>query len=54
MEEEPAATRFIRPGTHKGKGLAVFTSGGDSQGFHLFFNQKHIKVYTYCLILSQV
>lgn len=24
--------RFIKPGSHKGKGLAVFTSGGDSQG----------------------
>lgn len=25
-------TKFIKPGSHKGKGLAVFTSGGDSQG----------------------
>lgn len=24
--------RFIERGSHKGKGLAVFTSGGDSQG----------------------
>lgn len=32
MAEEIAAQRFIKPGSHKGKGLAVFTSGGDSQG----------------------
>lgn len=24
-------TKFIQRGSHKGKGLAVFTSGGDSQ-----------------------
>lgn len=30
MEEEQK--RFIERGSHKGKGLAVFTSGGDSQG----------------------
>ncbi|XP_043672083.1 ATP-dependent 6-phosphofructokinase isoform X3 [Vespula pensylvanica] len=27
-------TKFIKPGSHKGKGLAVFTSGGDSQGMN--------------------
>ncbi|KAI5640571.1 phosphofructokinase domain-containing protein [Phthorimaea operculella] len=27
-------TRFIERGAHKGKGLAVFTSGGDSQGMN--------------------
>lgn len=32
MAEDLAAQRFIKPGSHKGKGLAVFTSGGDSQG----------------------
>lgn len=26
--------RAIRAGAHKGKGLAVFTSGGDSQGMN--------------------
>lgn len=26
--------RFIERGSHKGKGLAVFTSGGDSQGMN--------------------
>lgn len=26
--------RFIERGAHKGKGLAVFTSGGDSQGMN--------------------
>ncbi|XP_003398545.1 ATP-dependent 6-phosphofructokinase isoform X3 [Bombus affinis] len=34
MAEEIAAQRFIKPGSHKGKGLAVFTSGGDSQGMN--------------------
>lgn len=35
MAEEQASTKFIKPGSHKGKGLAVFTSGGDSQGEYL-------------------
>ena len=26
--------RFIHHGSHKGKGIAVFTSGGDSQGMN--------------------
>lgn len=30
MDEEKK--RFIERGSHKGKGIAVFTSGGDSQG----------------------
>ncbi|XP_054015302.1 ATP-dependent 6-phosphofructokinase isoform X2 [Hylaeus anthracinus] len=34
MEEDLGAQRFIKPGSHKGKGLAVFTSGGDSQGMN--------------------
>lgn len=34
MADEQAATKFIKPGSHKGKGLAVFTSGGDSQGMN--------------------
>ncbi|XP_058792570.1 ATP-dependent 6-phosphofructokinase isoform X2 [Phymastichus coffea] len=34
MDEEPVAHRFIKPGSHRGKGLAVFTSGGDSQGMN--------------------
>ncbi|XP_039752359.1 ATP-dependent 6-phosphofructokinase isoform X2 [Pararge aegeria] len=29
-----ASQRFIERGSHKGKGLAVFTSGGDSQGMN--------------------
>jgi 6-phosphofructokinase 1 len=28
------AQRFIERGSHKGKGIAVFTSGGDSQGMN--------------------
>ncbi|XP_033220923.1 ATP-dependent 6-phosphofructokinase [Belonocnema kinseyi] len=34
MEDEQTAQKFIKPGSHKGKGLAVFTSGGDSQGMN--------------------
>ncbi|XP_014208448.1 ATP-dependent 6-phosphofructokinase isoform X2 [Copidosoma floridanum] len=34
MDEEPVAHRFIKPGSHRNKGLAVFTSGGDSQGMN--------------------
>lgn len=29
-----AKQRFIERGAHKGKGIAVFTSGGDSQGMN--------------------
>jgi len=36
MEEDQK--RFIERGSHKGKGLAVFTSGGDSQGTYLLNN----------------
>ena len=44
--------RFIERGSHKGKGLAVFTSGGDSQGtaWHSdwmnlnFYLQSNLKV----------
>ncbi|XP_063548528.1 ATP-dependent 6-phosphofructokinase isoform X1 [Cydia strobilella] len=32
--EVTATQRFIERGSHKGKGLAVFTSGGDSQGMN--------------------
>lgn len=34
MTDDLAQTKFIKPGSHKGKGLAVFTSGGDSQGMN--------------------
>ncbi|XP_018358051.1 PREDICTED: ATP-dependent 6-phosphofructokinase isoform X1 [Trachymyrmex cornetzi] len=34
MAEDAPAQRFIKPGSHKGKGIAVFTSGGDSQGMN--------------------
>jgi len=36
MEEDQK--RFIERGSHKGKGLAVFTSGGDSQGIYILIN----------------
>lgn len=32
--DDPATQKFIERGAHKGKGLAVFTSGGDSQGMN--------------------
>lgn len=31
---DPEKPKFIKLGSHKGKGLAVFTSGGDSQGMN--------------------
>lgn len=33
-EESPRKKRVLRPGSHKGQGMAVFTSGGDSQGMN--------------------
>lgn len=32
--EGSGSQKFIGRGSHKGKGLAVFTSGGDSQGMN--------------------
>jgi len=32
MAEDASTQKFIKPGSHKDKGIAVFTSGGDSQG----------------------
>ncbi|XP_063910824.1 ATP-dependent 6-phosphofructokinase isoform X1 [Zophobas morio] len=32
--EQKAGHKFVGRGTHKGKGIAVFTSGGDSQGMN--------------------
>lgn len=37
--------RFIERGSHKGKGLAVFTSGGDSQGINEYFFGKKMKFH---------
>ncbi|XP_012284646.1 ATP-dependent 6-phosphofructokinase isoform X2 [Orussus abietinus] len=34
MGEDQVSQKFIKPGSHKGKGIAVFTSGGDSQGMN--------------------
>uniref|UniRef100_A0A240PMF4 ATP-dependent 6-phosphofructokinase n=1 Tax=Anopheles atroparvus TaxID=41427 RepID=A0A240PMF4_ANOAO len=34
MSSNAAVQRFIHHGAHKGKGIAVFTSGGDSQGMN--------------------
>ncbi|XP_056630416.1 ATP-dependent 6-phosphofructokinase isoform X1 [Diorhabda sublineata] len=34
MTEENAKSKFIERGAYKGRGLAVFTSGGDSQGMN--------------------
>ena len=32
MADDEPKQRFIEQGSHKGKGIAVFTSGGDSPG----------------------
>lgn len=56
---EPEKKVFIERGAHKGKGIAVFTSGGDSQGMNaavravvrmgIYFGCKvcvtHIEIY---------
>lgn len=34
MTENATHQRLIERGSHKGKGIAVFTSGGDSQGMN--------------------
>lgn len=34
MAADLSNQRFIERGSHKGKGIAVFTSGGDSQGMN--------------------
>lgn len=33
-EQKEESQRFIERGAHKGRGIAVFTSGGDSQGMN--------------------
>lgn len=35
---EQTGSKFIERGAHKGKGIAVFTSGGDSQVMIFFLN----------------
>lgn len=42
---EKAGAKFIERGAHKGKGIAVFTSGGDSQVSLLF---KLLHIYILC------
>ena len=32
MTDQSSPRRVIKAGSHAGKGIAVFTSGGDSQG----------------------
>lgn len=34
MDRDADVQKFINRGTHKGHGIAVFTSGGDSQGMN--------------------
>lgn len=41
MDEEKR--RFIERGSHKGKGIAVFTSGGDSQGKTYFIMSRNMQ-----------
>lgn len=45
MDEEKK--RFIERGSHKGKGIAVFTSGGDSQGK----KEQYSFIYEICNVL---
>lgn len=63
MASTTVKERFIERGSHKDKGLAVFTSGGDSQGMNaavracvrmaiylgckVSFNKLSIKVFLY-------
>lgn len=55
MESE-GRTKFIERGSHKGKGLAVFTSGGDSQGIFTNYNLILIKFLNettfFCIYLT--
>lgn len=47
MDEEKK--RFIERGSHKGKGIAVFTSGGDSQGKKEQYIVLFMKFVIYCM-----
>lgn len=51
---EQKGNKFIERGAHKGKGIAVFTSGGDSQVyiikihyFELILNERKLNVGIY-------
>ena len=37
---------FIERGAHKGKGMAVFTSGGDSQGIFIYFIKLPLLIFS--------
>lgn len=41
---EKSGHKFIERGAHKGKGIAVFTSGGDSQVFIIIWI-RNVKLY---------
>lgn len=46
--------RFIARGSHKGKGLAVLTSGGDSQGMNAAVRAcVRMGIYLGCKVISQ-
>jgi len=38
----------VQKGAHKGRNIAVFTSGGDSQGKLTYFISKSDKLLCYC------
>lgn len=45
--------RFIERGSHKGKGIAVFTSGGDSQGMNAAVRAcVRMGIYLGCKVLT--
>lgn len=51
MEEDQK--RFIERGSHKGKGLAVFTSGGDSQGTYYIISKSFFNLLAIIKFLNQ-
>ena len=48
----------VQKNAHKGRNIAVFTSGGDSQGrsIHIFINKNELVIYgnaTSCVMYSE-
>lgn len=51
---EKAGHRFVERGAYKGRGLAVFTSGGDSQVRILFILYIMYHLYTHLFLHPRV
>lgn len=48
MDLENEKIKYLERGAHKGKGIAVFTSGGDSQGkYYIFYACTIFKTYLF-------